>query len=52
MFRMVKNKIVENTRLILENAAQAKITPRAAAMQIAVKRVEGAAKGILNNMEQ
>ncbi len=40
MFRMVKNKITKNTRLILENAKRAKITPRAAAMKIAVERVE------------
>ncbi len=40
MFRMVKNKITKNTRLILENAKRSKITPRAAAMKIAVERVE------------
>jgi glutamate dehydrogenase (NAD(P)+) len=42
MFRMVKNKIVKNTRLILENSKRARITPRAAAMKIAVERVERA----------
>ena len=42
MFRMVKNKITKNTHLILENAKRAKTTPRAAAMKIAVERVERA----------
>lgn len=39
MFKMVKGKITKNTKLILENAAGEKITPRAAAMKIAEKRV-------------
>jgi len=42
MFRMVKNKITKNTHLILDNAKRADITPRAAAMKIAVERVERA----------
>ena len=42
MFRMVKNKITKNTRLVLENAKRSNTTPRAAAMKIAVKRVERA----------
>ncbi|MFY9457757.1 MAG: Glu/Leu/Phe/Val dehydrogenase [Candidatus Spechtbacterales bacterium] len=39
MFRMVKNKIVKNTRVILENAAKEKTSPRKAAMKIAEARV-------------
>lgn len=40
MFRMVKSKIIKNTKLILDNAEKAKITPRKAAMKIALLRVE------------
>lgn len=40
MFRMVKNKITKNTKLILASAETAKITPREAAMKIAIHRLE------------
>ncbi len=39
MFRLVKQKIVANTRLVLETARKKKIKPRDAAQDIAVKRV-------------
>jgi len=39
MFRMVKRKIVKNTRVILETAKMHSATPRHSAMQIAKKRV-------------
>ncbi len=42
MFKMVKSRIVKNTKLILENAKKSDITPRAAAMRIAQKRIETA----------
>ncbi len=40
MLRMVKRRIVANTTSILERARDAKMSPRVAAMQIAVERVE------------
>ncbi|MDO8642428.1 MAG: Glu/Leu/Phe/Val dehydrogenase [Candidatus Woesearchaeota archaeon] len=39
MFKMVEEKIVKNTRLVLESAKKRKISPRQAAMEIAQKRV-------------
>jgi glutamate dehydrogenase/leucine dehydrogenase len=39
MFEMVKRKITENTRTVLERSEQRKISPRMAAMQIAQERV-------------
>lgn len=42
MFRMVKRKIVKNTKIILENSKKHKISPRKAAMKIAEERVSRA----------
>jgi glutamate dehydrogenase (NAD(P)+) len=39
MFKMVRRKIVRNTKSILENAKKEQITPRSAAMKIAQERV-------------
>lgn len=44
MFDMVEQKIVENTRTVLEEAKKKKITPRKAAMKIAKQRVMAACK--------
>ncbi|MEK6903672.1 MAG: Glu/Leu/Phe/Val dehydrogenase [Nanoarchaeota archaeon] len=42
MFKLVEEKIVKNTKLVLEQAKKKGITPREAAMAIAVERVEKA----------
>ena len=39
MFKMVKSKIVKNTKIILEDSKKYKISPRKAAMKIAEERV-------------
>jgi len=39
MFRMVKSKIVRNTKVVLENSKKAGISPRKAAMKVAEDRV-------------
>ncbi len=39
MFKMVEEKVVKNTTLVLETAKKRKISPRDAAMEIAQKRV-------------
>lgn len=44
MFRMVKSKIVKNTKIVLENSKKYKVSPREAAMKIAEKRVLAAMK--------
>ncbi|MCX8153637.1 MAG: Glu/Leu/Phe/Val dehydrogenase [Candidatus Bathyarchaeota archaeon] len=44
MLEMVRAKISKNTQLILANSANAKITPRDAALMIAQRRVKGAMK--------
>lgn len=44
MFRLVRNKIRRNTKLVLENARKAGIKPRDAGMEMAVKRVGKAMK--------
>ena len=40
MFDMVEKKVVRNTRLTLERAVKEKITPREAAMKIAIERIQ------------
>jgi len=40
MFRMVKNKIVRNTKVVLESSRKEGTTPRAAAMKAAEGRVQ------------
>lgn len=42
MFCMVRNKIVKNTKIILENSQKNSTSPRKAAMKIAKKRVQKA----------
>lgn len=42
MFETVKERIVKNTRLILREAANARIMPRDAALKIAKTRVKEA----------
>ncbi|MBI4139688.1 Glu/Leu/Phe/Val dehydrogenase [Candidatus Woesearchaeota archaeon] len=44
MFKLVKEKIVANTKKVLENAEKKKISPRTAALEIARERVENAMK--------
>jgi len=39
MFRMVKSKIVKNTKIVLENSKNNKTSPRNAAMKIAEERI-------------
>ncbi len=43
MFKTVEEKIVANTKIVLETAQHKKITPRAAALQIAQERVKNSA---------
>lgn len=42
MLEMVEKKIVKNTKMVLENAKRKNISPRAAAMEIAMERVRKA----------
>lgn len=42
MFKMVEEKIVKNTELVLDKSKKDKVSPRTAAMEIAVDRVEKA----------
>ena len=42
MFRLVKEKIVKNTRLVLEKSKKDNVSPRTAALEIAVARIEKA----------
>jgi len=44
MFQMIKDKIVKTTKNVLKDSARLKITPREAAMKIAIARVAGAMK--------
>ena len=44
MFKIVEEKIVKNTKLVLERSTKKKITPRQAAEEIAKERVENAMK--------
>jgi glutamate dehydrogenase/leucine dehydrogenase len=44
VFSVIEKKIVKNTKMVLESSAKKKISPRAAAMEIAVERVKKAKK--------